>query len=83
LLSGAGDVREERQRQSEANVERIRRELAADQAPRDGETGYRFRARADLRRRTFARCKLNPRPIHPDQEEFVSVPLSEECSPAG
>jgi len=43
--------------------------------------GYGFRARADLRTLAFAWCKLNPRPIHPDQEEFLSVPLSDECAP--
>lgn len=51
-------------------------------AVRNLETGYRFRARADLAAGTFAWCKLNPRPIHPDQEEFISVPLSRECVPA-
>jgi hypothetical protein len=43
------------------------------------ETGYRFRARADRATLTLAWCKLNPRPIHPDQEEFVRLPISGEC----
>jgi hypothetical protein len=43
------------------------------------ETGYRFRARADEATRTLTWCKLNPRPIHPDQEEFVRLPVSSEC----
>jgi hypothetical protein len=43
------------------------------------ETGYRFRARADEATRTLTWCKLNPRPIHPDQEEFVRLPVSGEC----
>lgn len=45
------------------------------------QTGYFFRAKADLDTRTFAWCKLNPRPIHADQEEFIRVELSRECVP--
>ena len=45
------------------------------------QTGYGFRARADLRTLAFAWCKLNPRPIHADQEEFLTVRLSAECAP--
>ena len=45
------------------------------------DTGYGFRAKADLEARTFAWCKLNPRPIHADQEEFIRVELSRECVP--
>jgi hypothetical protein len=43
--------------------------------------GYGFRAKADLDAGTFAWCKLNPRPIHADQEEFIRVDLSRECVP--
>lgn len=45
------------------------------------QTGYHFRARADLITLRFSWCKLNPRPIHADQEEFIRVALSEECVP--
>jgi heme exporter protein D len=45
------------------------------------DTGYGFRAKADLAARSFAWCKLNPRPIHADQEEFIRVDLSRECVP--
>ena len=45
------------------------------------DTGYGFRAKADLEARTFAWCKLNPRPIHADQEEFIRIELSRECVP--
>jgi hypothetical protein len=45
------------------------------------DTGYGFRAKADLETHTFAWCKLNPRPIHADQEEFIRVELSRECVP--
>ena len=45
------------------------------------QTGYGFRARANLRTLAFAWCKLNPRPIHADQEEFLTVRLSDECVP--
>jgi hypothetical protein len=45
------------------------------------QTGYGFRARANLDTLHFSWCKLNPRPIHADQEEFIRVELSEECVP--
>lgn len=45
------------------------------------QTGYGFRARANLATHAFAWCKLNPRPIHADQEEFIRVALSRECVP--
>ncbi len=45
------------------------------------QTGYRFRARASLSTLRFSWCKLNPRPIHADQEEFIRVELSGECVP--
>jgi hypothetical protein len=42
--------------------------------------GYRFRGRVVLDTRRAAWCKENPRPLHPDQEEFVVVPLSRACT---
>jgi hypothetical protein len=42
--------------------------------------GHRFRARVDRRDGGVAWCKENPRPLHPDQEEFVVVPLSRACT---
>jgi hypothetical protein len=43
------------------------------------QSGYFYRARADLETLRFAWCKLNLRPIHADQEEFITVPVSPEC----
>jgi hypothetical protein len=43
-------------------------------------SGYRFRARVDRRAGAVAWCEENPRPLHPDQEEFVQVPLSRACT---
>jgi hypothetical protein len=43
-------------------------------------TGYRFRARVVNSSGAAAWCKENPRPLHPDQEEFVVVPLSRACT---
>ena len=43
-------------------------------------SGHRFRARADLAAGTLTWCKENPRPLHPDTEEFVTVPLSRACT---
>ncbi len=43
-------------------------------------SGYRFRGRVELSSGQAAWCKENPRPLHPDQEEFVVVPLSEDCT---
>ena len=45
------------------------------------QTGYAYRARANLETLELAWCKLNPRPIHADQEEFIHVELSPECVP--
>jgi len=45
------------------------------------QTGFGFRARANLQTLAFAWCKLNPRPIHADQEEFIRVALPEACVP--
>jgi hypothetical protein len=42
--------------------------------------GYRFRGRVNLATGAAAWCKENPRPLHPDQEEFVVVPLSRACT---
>jgi hypothetical protein len=43
-------------------------------------SGYRFRGRVDRETGAAAWCKENPRPLHPDQEEFVTVPLSRACT---
>lgn len=43
-------------------------------------SGYRFRGRVILSSGQAAWCKENPRPLHPDQEEFVVVPLSRACT---
>ena len=43
-------------------------------------SGYRFRGRVELASGRAAWCKENPRPLHPDQEEFVVVPLSRACT---
>jgi hypothetical protein len=43
-------------------------------------SGYRFRGRVELPSGRAAWCKENPRPLHPDQEEFVVVPLSRACT---
>jgi hypothetical protein len=43
-------------------------------------TGYRFRARVVEATGATAWCKENPRPLHPDQEEFVTVALSRACT---
>jgi hypothetical protein len=42
--------------------------------------GYRFRGRVELASSRAAWCKQNPRPLHPDTEEFVTVPVSRACS---
>jgi hypothetical protein len=47
---------------------------------RDLLVGYRFRARVTRTTGAVAWCKENPRPLHPDQEEFVTVPLSRDCT---
>jgi hypothetical protein len=47
---------------------------------RDVVSGYRFRARVDLATGAVAWCKENPRPLHPDTEEFVVVDLSRACT---
>jgi hypothetical protein len=47
---------------------------------RDLVSGYRFRGRVELAGGRAAWCKENPRPLHPDQEEFVVVPLSKACT---
>lgn len=43
-------------------------------------SGSRVRGRAELSSGQAAWCKENPRPLHPDQEEFVVVPLSKDCT---
>jgi hypothetical protein len=47
---------------------------------RDIVSGYRFRARVIYATGQVAWCKENPRPLHPDQEEFVVVDLSRACT---
>lgn len=47
---------------------------------RDVVSGYRFRARVVRATGAAAWCKENPQPLHPDQEEFVVVPLSRACT---
>lgn len=47
---------------------------------RDLVSGYRFRGRVELADGRAAWCKENPRPLHPDQEEFVIVPLEKACT---
>jgi hypothetical protein len=47
---------------------------------RDIVSGYRFRARVIYATGAVAWCKENPRPLHPDQEEFVVVDLSRACT---
>ena len=43
-------------------------------------SGYRFRGRVVLDTRSATWCKENPRPLHGDQEEFVTVALSRACT---
>jgi hypothetical protein len=47
---------------------------------RDLLLGYRFRGRVELASGRAAWCKENPRPLHPDTEEFVTVPPSRACT---
>jgi hypothetical protein len=47
---------------------------------RDLLLGYRFRGRVALGSGNAAWCKEHPQPLHPDQEEFVKVPVSRECT---
>jgi hypothetical protein len=47
---------------------------------RDLVAGYRFRGRVELKSGSAAWCKENPPPLHGDQEEFVKVPVSRECT---
>jgi hypothetical protein len=47
---------------------------------RDLVLGYRFRGRVELKSGGAAWCKENPPPLHADQEEFVKVPISRECT---
>lgn len=47
---------------------------------RDLLIGYRFRGRVELASGLAAWCKENPRPLHPDTEEFVTVPVSRACT---
>jgi hypothetical protein len=47
---------------------------------RDLLLGYRFRGRVELSSRRAAWCKENPRPLHPDTEEFVTVPVARACT---
>ena len=46
-------------------------------------SGQRFVARIDLRSRQGTWCKTNPRPLHPDTANYVSVPISSRCQPPG
>jgi hypothetical protein len=43
-------------------------------------SGYRFRGRANRATGAAVWCKENPQPLHPDQEEFVVVPLARACT---
>jgi hypothetical protein len=47
---------------------------------RDVLLGYRFRGRVELKTGSAAWCKENPPPLHGDQEEFVKVQVSRECT---
>jgi hypothetical protein len=47
---------------------------------RDLLIGYRFRGRVELASGRAAWCKENPRPLHPDTEEFVTVPIARACT---
>jgi hypothetical protein len=47
---------------------------------RDLLIGYRFRGRVELASGRAAWCKEHPRPLHPDTEEFVTVPVSRACT---
>lgn len=42
-------------------------------------SGYRFDARAQLPAGTLTWCKVNPRPLHPRTQSYISVPISKEC----
>jgi hypothetical protein len=47
---------------------------------RDLLLGYRFRGRVERASGQAVWCKENPRPLHPDTEEFVTVPLARACT---
>jgi hypothetical protein len=47
---------------------------------RDLLLGYRFRGRVELATGRAVWCKENPRPLHPDTEEFVTVPIARACT---
>ena len=47
---------------------------------RDLVLGYRCRGRVELKSGSAAWCKENPPPLHADQEEFVKVPVSRDCT---
>jgi hypothetical protein len=47
---------------------------------RDLLIGYRFRGRVELASGRAVWCKENPRPLHPDTEEFVTVPIARACT---
>jgi hypothetical protein len=47
---------------------------------RDLLIGYRFRGRVELASGRAVWCKENPRPLHPDTEEFITVPLARACT---
>ena len=47
---------------------------------RDLLLGYRFRGRVELASGGAVWCKENPRPLHPDTEEFVTVPIARACT---
>jgi hypothetical protein len=64
---------------SAANLERIRRELVAEQRPRQALLPLAADPAPDrvkIASGQAAWCKENPRPLHPDQEEYVMVALS-------
>ena len=45
------------------------------------ESGYRFSAKANLATGALAWCKRNPRPLHPETEDFLVLPVSKDCLP--
>jgi hypothetical protein len=45
------------------------------------ESGYRFSAKANTATGALAWCKRNPRPLHPETEDFLVLPVSKDCLP--
>jgi hypothetical protein len=43
-------------------------------------SGYRFRGRVEKETGAAVWCKEEPRPLHPDQEEYIDVPLARSCT---